>query len=388
MVATLEKYIVFLFALLIPLNYLGRGLYNTSFSIISLLFILLIIKYKIKFIPIKNLYFFIGILSFYTLALLINCINPTHNYYQNIKLLFFLAILLYIATYIFVISEFQKDNFSLFLKIFFYLSAFISLILILSFVCQINVVSSIKHFKTIVFHDYDFHSKQNMIAVSIAFYLRYYFNNKTKINFLLLLLIYLGVFASHGRTAILIITVGTVIYLAYSMYLKKEFNKQKILSIFSIIFVSLFLVLYISGSKLHELTINTSGRFDGWMVYLKLILEKNTLFGYGLQGGKYVYESKLLGFKHPHNIFIESLFYLGVVGLLLLISLIILYAYSIWKKDILLYDKPLMVTVFISILLMEQGIGSLWGTNHIAPLILLAFLSIHASSTTNKKRIT
>lgn len=382
----LEKFIVILVAMLIPFNYLGRGLYNINLFLLLTFFIIFAIKYKIGLTSIKRLLSPLIIVGFYTIILLISYLNPTCNYSENIKLIIFLVILLYIVNYIFIISHFSQDNFLLFQQLFFYFAIFISSLVIVSFISDINIIYTIKYLRIVEFNHADFHSRQNMIAVGIAFYLSYYFRNNTRINLFFLLLIYLGVFASHGRTAILVITAGTVIYFLSMMYLKKELDKQKISIVILLCLLALSVVLFVSGSNnLTTLDIHTSGRFDGWLIYLKLLLDKNLIFGYGLQGGEYVYSAGLLTFKHPHNIFIESLFYFGLSGFLLLICILVLYAYTLWGKNQKLYDKPLMITFFISVLIMEQGIGSLFGTNHIMPLIMMAYLSMNSTSVLNIK---
>lgn len=373
-----EKYIVALFALLIPLSYLGRSLFSIDLFLILIFFIVLSINNKTRVIPFKKLRFLLIILLFYILVLFINFLNPTLDYKPNIKMLGYLTIILYILTYVFNISNYSKNNFLLFQKLFFYFVAFTSFVVFISFISDINIIYTIKNFEIIKFDHSVFHSRQNLFAVCIPFYLSYYLNNQNKINLSLLSFIYLGTFAAQGRTAILTIFVGTLAYFIYEMYEKKEFTQKKIYLLITVSLVSLFLILIISGSNLEKLEVNTSGRFDGWRIYLQLILEKNTLFGYGLQGGQHVYESGFLNFKHPHNIFVESLFYLGVSGLILIISMFAFYAYIIWGKDAKINDKRLMLSFFISLLVMQQAIGSLWGSNNTVPLIIMIYLSLNA----------
>ncbi|MBE0491398.1 MAG: oligosaccharide repeat unit polymerase [Sulfurospirillum sp.] len=374
----LEKYIVVAFALLLPFGYLGRGLFYIDLFLILILFVIFAIKYKINFTPINKLYFLLIVCIFYSFILFINLLNPTTDYSQNIKMLAYLPIFLYILNYIFTISKFSQNNFLLFQKILFYIVSIISFFVFISFVSDIDIIHTIKNFKIEEFNHSIFHSRQNLFAVCIAFFLSYYFKNQTKFNLFFLLIIYLGTFASHGRTAILTITIGTVTYFLYDMYQKKEFTKKKFYIITALCLMTLFLILFISGSNFDKLEINTSNRYNGWLIYLNLILEKNTLIGYGLQGGQYVYEHGFLAYKHPHNIFIESLFYLGLIGLFLLSCMIFLYAYTIWRKNKELYDKNLMVSFFASVLVMQQAIGSLLGANNVILLLLIMYLSLNA----------
>ena len=373
-----EKYIVVLLGLLIPLDYLGRGLFNVDLVLILVLFIGLLTKDKKVFTADYKKLIFLGlVIIFYSLSLFINLFNPTTDISSNVKLLITLLAFLYIVTYIFKNSSSARLNYLLFEKILFYSISLISCFLVLSFLLNIDFFASIKDLTLIEFNHNLFHSKQNLIAICIAFLINFFFHNKNKFNLFLLVMIVLGTFAAQGRTAIITMSVGIFIYIIYDIFKRRSINKKSIFIVLLFIVISIIIVLYISGSTLTNVQFHTSARFDGWLVYIDYILKENTFLGYGLQGGSTLYLNKVLLFSHPHNSFVEALFTLGVIGFSLFLILVLIYIVTIFKLNVEQYNKHIAYSFLFSLLLMQQGIGTIWGANFVIPTVLLIFLSIN-----------
>lgn len=74
------------------------------------------------------------------------------------------------------------------------------------------------------------------------------------------------------------------------------------------------------GDKTFNLTEFTTGRFDIWKSYLKKIFDspKSALFGYGV-GAPFIGEWQGRKDWQPHNTIIQGLYYVGIVGLLLMV---------------------------------------------------------------------
>jgi O-antigen ligase len=370
----LEKIIVFLLAILIPMHYLGRALFYIDLLLIIVLFSYLFYK-EIKIPVFKKNYFIYSIFLFYLFALVINYFNPTIEFKDNIKLLFGLPIIIYVTMYIFDLSNSSKDNFNFFEKVFFYLSSFICMVVFFSFILNIDIISSIKSLKLVNYNDWYYHSKQSLFAISVVFYLNYYVRNKTFFNLLMLSFIYLGTFASHSRTAIITMAFATLVYFLYNIIEKRKLNLKIFFILSILIIISALVVIEISGNKIHNINSFTSSRFNGWLLYLDLIFKDNTLLGYGLQGGVEIKNAGLLSFKHPHNAYIEALFTLGISGFLMLLLLTFFYLANIFKLDIR-YDKGIAFTTFISIFINSQGIGTIWGFSSVLITIFLLYLSL------------
>ncbi len=279
--------------------------------------------------------------------------------------------------YIFRVSKNSFYNYLVFEKVLFYLISFLCMIVLLSYIFDLHIINSIKYATYKKFNHSLFHSNQTLLALCIPFILNYYFNNKNKMNLLFLFTIYLGTFASHGRTAIIVLAIGTIVYFIYDLILKKKFTFFNILIIFLVLIFSTFLVLYISGSTLSNLTIHTSSRIQGWLLYLNYIIDDNFIFGYGLQGTELIWENGELSFKHPHNIYIEALFGMGIVGFLSLVILTLVYIYNIIKLDEKKYNKIVPISFFFSLIILQQAIGSLWGGNSIVICLILAMISLN-----------
>ncbi|WP_419765218.1 MAG: O-antigen ligase family protein [Arcobacter sp.] len=372
-----EKYIVIFLGLLIPFDYTSRAMFNIALVFILILFIIYSFRNKsLIIIEYKKLKFLIAVIIFYFSALIINLLNPTINYNSNIKLLLILFAFVYIINFIFKNSEFSNINYILFEKVLFYSVSFLSCILFLSFLINIDIYHSIKTFSMVEYDDWRFHSKQNLLAICIPFLINFYFRNKTNINLILFLLIIIGVFVAQGRTAIITMAIGIFIYLGYDFFIKKAYTKKNVLIVFLLLITSTTLVLYISGSTIDNIQFHTSSRFDGWIVYMDLLLKDNTFFGYGLEGANNVYKSGVLGFSHPHNSFVEVLFSLGIIGFFIFLFLVIIYIFNVFKLG-MSFNKHIALSFSASLLLMQQGIGTIWGPNFVIPIIMLMFLAIN-----------
>ena len=169
------------------------------------------------------------------------------------------------------------------------------------------------------------------------------------------------VFFTGSRTGLIAIIVAPVIlflimhHTGYSS--EKQTKKNNILLLFFFA-LGLFIIISQLGSLDSKVLSRFSfqeveetggaGRMGAIEVMWKEIFPKYPIFGVGLSGDNFVAASLKYGVTHPcHNIIFDSLCQLGVVGFLIMLSLILLIVhnsmFSIRKKNNMLMALPLIL---------------------------------------------
>jgi len=214
--------------------------------------------------------------------------------------------------------------------------------------------------------------------VGCGLFIFYVRKNFSVINLLLLTIIFIATFLVEGKTAILTLISGLVTYYLVLRYSSGNLTiKNSFLSIL-FLFGLVTMMILIRGDSIIDFDLNkfTTGRFDGWLIYFDLITNKNTLLGFGIQGGEIINAQGTFGFKHPHNIFLEVLFTTGILGFTVLIVLWILFYKKLFSVNIQPEKRALLATTFIVILVSSQGFWSIWSKNHVMPILIILSLSL------------
>ncbi|MFK5925627.1 MAG: O-antigen ligase family protein [Desulfuromusa sp.] len=375
-----ELYISSLFAMMLFFLHLGRGLFYIHFALITFLF--LIFCARKSFLTRKYSPFIISVFIYFLLTLIINIIPTDFSFLNDIPKNIVVALMTlmscYFCEYLFFNSENSKKNKEYALKYFFYSTSILSIIIILSYVTDINLIQSTAHFKVIKFNHSMYHSAQNFLALGFCFLLYFYFNNKSRLNAILVLLFLIATLASHGRTAIITTAVSGVVYLSIATAGKRSLGVGLIIVILSL--AALVAVTYISsGDPIAFSKIHTSKRIDGGSKYIKYVLDHSPYWGLGVDGAKFLREKKVIAYGSPHNIFLEAFVSMGFFGLSVFIGFILFLSYRIRLLYLLNPDphqKALLVSVLVAFLVDGQSFLSVWAKPNMTLIFFYLFFAI------------
>ncbi len=375
-----EKHISALFAMMLFFLHLGRALFYIHFALIAFLF--LIFCFKKSFSNKKLSPVILSVLIYFIFTLIINFIPTDFSFLNDISKNITVALMTltscYISEYLFYNSENSNNNQLYALKYFFYSTSILSIIIILSYFSDINLIQSVAHFKEIKFHQAMYHSAQNFLALGFCFLLYYYFNNKSRLNAVLLLLFVLATLASHGRTAIITTVVSGVIYLYISSYGKRGLLVGFAIVVFSL--TALISVAYISsGDPLAVSKIHTSRRIEGGIKYINYVLEKSPCWGLGIDGPQFLREKRVIPYGSPHNIFLEAFVTMGFSGLAVFTCFVLFLCYTIRQLFILNPDphqRALLVSALIAWLVDGQAFLSIWAKPNMTLIFFYLFFAI------------
>ncbi|MDD3324243.1 MAG: O-antigen ligase family protein [Sulfurospirillaceae bacterium] len=356
--------------------YVDRGLFNILLAFLLIFFIFL---YKKNILSLKNENFLKAISIFLILLPLIDIVSTKTIPFSNILNALMVIVFFFIIQAIFFHSKNKQVNIKIFLKTLFYTMSFIAVILIVSWLIDVNLLLSVKKTEIIPFNHNSFHSSHTFLVAGLGLYLYFFIKEKKSLlNILCIIALFTSAYISQGRTAILTMSVGFLIF-TYVYFLKNSRKTIKILAITILMMISIFSISYISsGDGLAVGKIHTSGRFDGYVKYVEYTLEHAPLFGLGINGGEKLYKMKIIPYKHPHNIFIEALVATGVVGVLLLISLLSYIFYLFLKaylRATITIDKALLASSFCMFIISSQGFWSIWNKHHLMIMFLYLFMA-------------
>ena len=274
----------------------------------------------------------------------------TQNINFGIKKLFhFLSQLVVFLSFLFLIKEniLTKKHLKIFLYIFISLSSLLSIFIIIS--------------NPFTFEN--FYIKKNFLLTHvysgklIAFLLLLLLTIKTKktnyIHIILIIIYSIALNFTAYRTAIISILISNIIFYLFLLIKKLEDSKLKII----IFFVSMIVGFLYSANLKERIPVegffsiksdlSISARIEALKEGLKLWKE-NPLLGTGLGGFMSADESDHLRFtlKYPHNIFIEILAELGLLGLSILLILIIRGVMSSLKSSPFYLSLLVFFTIF------------------------------------------
>lgn len=373
---TLENILVFLIAISPSLMYTGRSLFNI---VLPLILITFIITYK------SNIDFFnhdalLKAIALFLVALpFVSFLSTASISWEYLANAFAVIIFLFILQTVFFKTTHHQKNRTLFLKILFYSVSLLAIVLTISYLINIDLFLSIKKLHITPFDHAVFHSKQTFLIAGLGLYLYYFIKEKKSfLNIICLAAIIISAFASFGRTAIITMIVGLLVF-SYIYYLQNSKTIVKVFVIGLLILASLFPIAYISTGDSFDVTkIHTSGRFDGYQKYIDYTLQHAPILGLGVDGSKMLFDKRIIPHKHPHNIVVEVFVATGLIGVIFLITVVSYILFLIGKAYIKAQEtiaKALIASSFSMFMISSQGFWSLWNRSHLMIMLLYLFFS-------------
>ena len=315
--------------------------------------------------------YFLGLLLimgfyFYLLFSIFYSSSPNYSFEKSISFIPNIFFFLYSA---FII----KINLRLFIRLY----AGILIPLAIFFIYMKSIVWTVDSEATQMFKDLRNHYLAIGLHLGLLFFLCWHYLRKL---WLIIILLFLLV-ASSARGA-LIFTILTFVITEFKSLGRFTLRKKHIKFIIASFFLILPLAIVFRAPlfKLLETSINRFAvLFEGGgvstnerIIAMKFAVREsfssfeNFLFGHGV--GSFGIEFTGTDFKaYPHNLFLELIFELGIIGLLLILALLILAFYCANKSDRLL--MALLVFVFLNVM-KSFSLIDLWILFSIVGLIL------------------
>lgn len=204
----------------------------------------------------------------------------------------------------------------------------------------------------------------------IVYYFYLFLNNKNKKikNILILLLFLYLVFLTGSRGGLLAILGG--MFAVFILYLKRNKNNKfwnKLIKVILIGILMYLIVMFILNKINPELAVRFSienvissggtGRTEIWKYYINLYGQSNLwykLFGYGLGSLSSIY-------RVAHNTWIESLLESGIIGSILLISIMLRSLKIVSKNNNIQLMSAFFALIILTLSLSLLSYKLLWG---------------------------
>lgn len=204
----------------------------------------------------------------------------------------------------------------------------------------------------------------------IVYYFYLFLNNKNKKlkNILILLLFLYLVFLTGSRGGLLAILGG--MFAVFILYLKQNKNNKfwnKLIKVILIGILMYLIVMFILNKINPELAVRFSienvissggtGRTEIWKYYINLYVQSNLwykLFGYGLGSLSGIY-------RVAHNTWIESLLESGIIGSILLISIMLRTLKIVSKNNNIQLMSAFFALIILTLSLSLLSYKLLWG---------------------------
>ena len=359
--------LIYIFSILIPILLItGPFLADLSVCIIGTLFIFFTINQKGKNIqPYKKYIYFFLILY---LILVTSAINSSF-YQHSLKIFFYIRFFIYFLAIVFLINKFKKYQFVFFqiLKILLYILIFDSFFQYL-FGFNILGISPITMEQGIAVTSFFGDEKilgSYLIRIFPIFIYLYYLNKKKKvnltyINFLSIVIIIITIL-SYERIATFFSLI-TFFFLFIFNYI--NYKKKKIFIILILILLGIFSTNF---NNSHNRIIHTkqqlvpnehlvffSSTHQNYAISSLEIFKKNILFGSGPK--TFLLACEDIGFSwkkdecniHPHNIALQVLSEVGLLGIIFYLYLLILFV-KIFIRFLIKNDERvfLIISIFI-----------------------------------------
>lgn len=171
----------------------------------------------------------------------------------------------------------------------------------------------------------------------------HYIVKNKKAGKIIIFILLMGIITTYSRNALICLVIGMLFFYFYK-------TKNKIKFSFILTAFSLFLLGAYNFLKNTSYTSTISPRNDVWGYSLDVIASNthNLLFGTGLSSfseAVSVYMANSFVYFHAHNLYLETLLEMGIIGLTLLVSFLI-YNLITAYKNIRLRNKFLRVLSF------------------------------------------
>lgn len=381
----IEKLIVFLVPSLVLLNYLGRGLYNSTLAIISLFIVILFIKEKELFKNVINekIFIYFSIFLIFISLTIPFSINLSYSFSKFSTFIFSSYVTLFSSIYLYKISQNKKKNFFFAIYILFITTIIMESITIFNITNHMDILLYIKE-NIIRPQSNNYHLREIFTSAIMPLNLLLYYYKPTKIKGLFIIISFIGILASTSRTAILATLISITIYILIKNRFKL-FNKDILLFSFAILFAS-SISFYISPEikqrvESFQTTFTSkgdmmSGRYQVYQKAYEIFLQ-SPIVGNGIKSANYLSQSnKFIEIaKHPHNIWLEILMDTGVIGLfgfLIFIFFLLHSAFTATSNSYII--KATIWATLSSIFLSSLSSWSIWSGNHIGSIIVILIL--------------
>jgi O-antigen ligase len=193
-----------------------------------------------------------------------------------------------------------------------------------------------------------------MTIFTLIFIFIYYKNLKSVYKVILVLLslfCFAGMVLAQSRGPILSLIISLLLFLYLYKKTNKKLNYKPLTAIIVLIIIALLVVPMFVNTRL-DITDSSklgtlSKRADYYKSTLKDTFQNPTLIGNGLGSWKYDFNKDAY---YPHNIFLEIMYELGIIGLLIFLFLIIkpIHKFYIYfNSKVSNENKLLMLTAFI-----------------------------------------
>ena len=158
--------------------------------------------------------------------------------------------------------------------------------------------------------------------------------SKSKKDLLALFVVMFMIVLSNGRSGVAAALIGGGVYLLFCRNIQRKIKLQILAVLALLVFAGYTIYLYKYG--LHRINV-VSGKFstirtDIWQYGIEQFLE-NKWLGIGLQNYRYLPDTYLAGFMHPHNIIVQFLLETGMIGTVTLMLAIGKALCVVYKKN-------------------------------------------------------
>jgi O-antigen ligase len=379
----IENILVVVFPLLILFSYLGRGLYNSFLFLTLIASLYLIFKSSSFKHLISDFIKYFIVFTALTIPSFIYAVDPIFSLSKFVS--FFLTSISVIisATYLFKISLNARDNLVIALGVLFYSSISMEIITIIGMMFHFDPIVFVKTGNLIPMAG-NYHLKEIFTAAILPLGLFYYYVKPMKIKLIFLILAFIGILASTSRTAMIAVLFSVPLFIIIK-------NRGKIFTKELLMFI-LILVLALSSSfmlnkKIQQrveslvTTFSSSTGLSGrYIVYSDAFryFKEAPIVGNGIKSGVILSLSKSKSnssakVKHPHNIWLELLMDVGIVGFggfIMFIGSLLVYFYNLKDKISNIHNATIWATL-LAIFLSSLASWSIWTGNHIGPILII-----------------
>ncbi len=381
----IEQTIALLTPLLILLNYLGRGLFNTALAIIALMLIYTFYKNKEQFHIIlrDKLVLYWSVFAIFVAISVPFAINFKFSISKFDTFLFSSYVPLLASLFLYVYSINKQKNFLLAIKIFFFTAIVMESITIFNIT---NGMDLLHYIKTSEIRPQlnSYHLREVFTSAIMPLIIMYYYYKPSRIKLLLIIVSFVGILASTSRTAMIATLISLFVYILIKNRFK-IFNRDFIVMPI-IVILAMGISFYISPEikqrvESFKTTFTSKGdRMSGRFTVYKESFEyflKSPIVGNGIKSANYLHKKNLftkIG-KHPHNIWLEILMDSGIVGMIGFLSFVGYLLLSVIKaKTDSSLIKATMWATLISVALSSLASWSIWSGNHIGSFMVLVVI--------------
>lgn len=386
----LNYFLSVLYPSLILFSYLGRGIYNSTLFIFFIFAAYILFSDKRNEI-VKNNFFrtflFFILIVFFTIPFSNDIAHSAHKY---ISFILSSVIVIISGLYLYVYSEYKKENVILTLYVLFISSIIMEIVTIIGIYNNIDPLAYIKSWGELVIPmSNNYHLKEIFTASILPLGVFLYYLKPSKIKLFFIIIAFVGILASTSRAAMLCVVFSLFVFILVKNRWR-IFNKEFVYFIFAIL-ISCFLAFELSPEIQNRVAsfkttfdFSNGDRMSGrYSVYEESYNRfKSSIFvGHGIKDAiknnlviKHKDSEDIV--KHPHNIWLELLMDTGIVGFIAFLPFVFYLSryFYLQSKEISLIHKATIMSVLTSIFLSSLVSWSIWSGNQIGPMLIIILI--------------